>query len=128
MLIDEYFQQIEAVIARYPMILKIELVKDKRSPSIGFIEGKFTFLNGSLLHFVEFVNVKETIERYKYSYHYHDQQKQLIFRYDMAPHHQDITTFPHHKHLGSDQVIASNAPTLQEILDEVEQSNVSTTP
>ncbi len=99
MLIEEYFAYIEGVIADIPTVLLTELVKDKRSPYIGFIEGRLYFRDGSLLQFVEFVNVKTVVERYKYSYHYQDEAGQLLFRYDMAPHHPDVMTFPHHKHL-----------------------------
>ena len=120
MLIDEYFSYIEGVIADVPAVLINELVKDKRSPYIGFIEGRLYFHDGSLLQFVEFVNVKTAINRYKYSCHYQDKAGQLIFRYDMAPHHPDVVTFPHHKHLVSGEVIDSTAPLLQEILNEVE--------
>ena len=95
MLIDEYFSYIESVISNTPTVLVTELVKDKRSPYIGFIEGKLYFQDGSLLQFVEFVNVKVSVERYKYSYHYQDEKEQLLFRYDMAPHYQDIAAFPH---------------------------------
>ena len=70
MLIEEYFQQIEDDIAHCLAITKIQLLKDKRSLYIGFIEGQLSFLDGSELHFIEFVNVKIGINRYKYSYHY----------------------------------------------------------
>jgi len=72
MLIEEYFSHIEDVISDVPTVLITELVKDKRSPYIGFIEGRLYFTDASLLQFVEFVNVKTVIERYKYSYHYQD--------------------------------------------------------
>jgi len=49
--------------------------------------------------------VKERTERYKYSYHYQDGNGKVIFRYDMAPHHIEIETFPHHKHINSEKVI-----------------------
>jgi hypothetical protein len=39
---------------------------------------------------------------------------------DMAPHHKEIKTFPHHKHMGSEKVIGSLAPTLGEVLQEIE--------
>jgi hypothetical protein len=44
----------------------------------------------------------------------------VVFRYDMAPHHKEIKTFPHHKHLGSEKVIESLAPSLGEVLQEIE--------
>ena len=119
MLIDEYFQQIEAVIAECPVIVKTDLLKDKRSPSIGFLEGHLYFLDGSSLYMVEFVNVKTTVDRYKYSYHYQDANLQLIFRYDLAPHHRELASFPHHKHVGPNAQ-ESFAPTLEEVLREIE--------
>lgn len=120
MLIEDYFAYIEGVIADVPTVLIMELVKDKRSPYIGFIEGKLYFRDGSLLQFVEFVNVKTVVERYKYSYHYQDEAGQLLFRYDMAPHHPGVVTFPHHKHLASGMAIDSTSPPLEEVLNEIE--------
>ena len=68
MLTDEYFQKIESDIVRCPYIAEFHTFKEKRSLHIGIIEGRIFFIDGSVLCFVEFVNVKETVEKYKYSY------------------------------------------------------------
>ena len=120
MLISEYFQQIESQIADCIYIIETSLVKDKRSLHIGIIEGELFFIDESRLHFIEFVNVKETIEVYKYSYHYQNRNGNLIFRYDMAPHHREIETFPHHKHIHSNKVMETYAPGLVQVLDEID--------
>ena len=120
MLIEEYIQDIEQAIAQSYIITNAQLVTDKRSLYIGFIEGTLTFLDGSTLHFMEFVNVKMAVNRYKYSYHYQDTTEALRFRYDMAPHHRDVTTFPHHKHLANGHVVDAVAPSLSDILEEIE--------
>ena len=119
MLISEYFQKIESQIADCIYIIETSLVKDKRSLHLGIIEGELFFTDESRLHFIEFVNVKETIEVYKYSYHYQDRNSDLIFRYDMAPHHQEIKTFPYHKHIYSNNVIEASTPAFAQILDEI---------
>lgn len=119
MLIEEYFQKIEADIASCPYVLESRIVKDKRSLYIGIIEGKIYFIDETVLYFIEFVNVKERTEVYKYSYHYQDGDGKLIFRYDMAPHHREIETFPHHKHVSSKEAIEASAPTLAKVLDEI---------
>ena len=80
MLITEYFQQIESQIADCVHILETNLLKDKRSLHIGIIEGELIFTDESVLHFIEFVNVKESTEVYKYSYHYQDRYGNLMFR------------------------------------------------
>lgn len=120
MLINEYFQKIESQIANHIYIVETSLFIDKRSAHIGIIEGELIFTDESVLHFLEFVNVKETVNIYKYSYHYRDQQGKLIFRYDMAPHHREIDTFPHHKHVYPDTVMRTSAPDLQKVLDEID--------
>ena len=120
MLIEEYFQTIENCIADCPYVTESHIRKDKRSFYIGVIEGEIRFADNSFLHFIEFVNVKELVSKYKYSYHYQDKADQVVFRYDMAPHHKEIKSFPHHKHIGSKKVIQSFAPTLGEVLQEIE--------
>lgn len=119
MLITEYFQKIESLLAACAHILEIVLHKDKRSLHIGIIEGKIIFIDESVFHFIEFINVKQTIEVYKYSYHYQDWNGNLVFRYDMAPHHPEIESFPHHKHTQSNKLKATSPPTFAKVLDEI---------
>ncbi len=74
---------------------------------------------------MEFVNVKTELNRYKYSYHYQDKSGVFIFRYDMAPHHKELSAFPHHKHLANRHVIDTSALSLAEVLGEIEQNVTS---
>ena len=120
MLIDDYFQQIESLIAEHINLVESSLIKDKRSTHIGIIEGVLSFRNDSVLNFIEFVNVKEAVLIYKYSYHYQDPHGKLIFRYDMAPHHREVDTFPHHKHILPNKVVSSSPPDLAQVLDEID--------
>lgn len=48
----------------------------------------------------------------------------MIFRYDNAPHHQDIETLPHHKHL-SDKIVNSSELNTEEVLAEIKMLIVS---
>jgi len=90
------------------------------SPTTGYIEGEVGFVGGVRLSFFEFWRrASEGIKREKYRYHLMDTQNQLIFRYDNAPHHPAIATFPHHKHL-PDKTVASRPPDFVDVLAEVE--------
>ena len=120
MIIEGYFQEIDSAIANCPHVFESQILKDKRSLYIGIVEGTIYFIDESVLHFIEFVNVKDKPEKHKYSYHYQDRDGEPIFRYDMAPHHREIETFPHHKHTNSKKVIKSYPPSLAKILDEIE--------
>lgn len=56
----------------------------------------------------------------KYSFHLQDAEGRCIVRFDNAPHHRDLSAFPHHKHVGPDQrVEESGPPDLVVILDEI---------
>jgi len=48
-----------------------------------------------------------------------DKRKKPVFRYDNAPHHKKIPTFPFHKHLQNGKVIESSIPQFHEILEEI---------
>ena len=122
MLITEYFQKIESRITECIPVIESSITKDQRSLHIGIIEGRLLFTDGSSLHFIEFVDVKGGVEIYKYAYHYQGDRGDMIFRYDMAPHHPEIPTFPHHKHTRSDRIIESSPPTLAKILDEIDDA------
>jgi desulfoferrodoxin (superoxide reductase-like protein) len=84
-LIEEYFQSIGSYIADCPHVTESQIRNDKRSFYIGVVEGEIRFTDNSFLHFIEFINVKEGVNRYKYSYHYQDKAEKVVFRYDMAP-------------------------------------------
>jgi hypothetical protein len=62
-LIEEYFQSIGDCIAASPHVAESQIRNDKRSFYIGVVEGEIRFTDNSFLHFIEFVNVKEGVNR-----------------------------------------------------------------
>jgi hypothetical protein len=121
--IEDYFAQIKQTIDAYAVVQSFNVTYDKRGTHEGFIRGEIYFVDGSMLHVREFVDVELTIDRLMYTYHYSDASKNLIFRYDNTGHHKDLNlpTYPHHKHDGSEEnVIASPAPDLAAVLKEIE--------
>lgn len=59
-----------------------------------YIKIKVDLINDSVVFIKEYV---DTIER-NYSYHWQDLDGNLIIRWDNAPHHKNIVTYPHHYH------------------------------
>ena len=46
---------------------------------------------------------------------------EIVFRYDNAPHHPEIATHPHHKHLGqANRLAPADQPGLSQIFIEIE--------
>ena len=96
---------------------------DKRSFYEGFIYVQVYFLDGSILHLREYIDVETNLDRIAYAYQYMTFDEQLVLRYDNTGHHKRLrlSTYPHHKHTGSaDNVIESIAPDLAAVLKEIE--------
>ena len=54
-----------------------------------------------------------------YSFHWQDADNNLLIRWDNAPYHKDIPTFPHHKHIG-DVLEESRELQVSEVLKYIE--------
>lgn len=122
MLIEDYFQQIQTIIATCSVVNFFTLDCEKRDSYEGFIRAEIKFIDNSVLHIREFVNIETIINRNMYAYQYMNTMNTLIFRYDNTPHHKklNLPTYPHHKHDSSEEnVISSAAPTLLEVLQEI---------
>jgi hypothetical protein len=79
------------------------------------------FWDGSLLEFTEtLIERGVVLIKTDYAYHFQDTQNQLIFRYDNAPHHPEVSTHPHHKHT-SKGIETANPPYLNDVLREIDQ-------
>jgi Family of unknown function (DUF6516) len=120
-LIEDYFRQVDALITSSSIVHSSSMTYDKRSTYIGFIRGSVYFLDGSVLHLREFVNVQHGVERYMYAYHCQRPDDTFVFRYDNTPHFPALPTFPHHKHAGRESnVVSASPPDLQAVLAEIQ--------
>ena len=79
MRIEEYFNAIRETIDGSPLVQSASVTYDKRSTHIGFVRGDLYLLNGSRLHFREFVDTETDIERYTYAYQYQRENEGLSF-------------------------------------------------
>lgn len=122
--IDAYFAELQQIVSQAAIVMYHDVHMSIRGENVGFIRGEVTFLDGSMLHFREYVDAEAGVVRLMYSYHFMDVGDQLIFRYDNADHHRNLAlpTHPHHKHDGSEEsVLASSAPTFADVLAEIAQ-------
>jgi len=118
-MIEAYFGEIETTISALRIVDAYSLTKKVYSEKQGFIKGMIRFVDDSTLEFTEVKDIDRD-QKIKYRYHYMNQKRELIFRYDNAPHHAGLATFPHHKH-GVSQVVASNEPNLSDVLQEIRE-------
>jgi hypothetical protein len=87
----------------------------------GLVRCRVFFWDHSYLDLYEVVNTELGYPvRVHYAYTY-IREGQRVFRYDNAPHHPEIATHPHHKHIGpTDRLAPADQPTLSQVLSEIE--------
>jgi Family of unknown function (DUF6516) len=102
---------IVAALRQSTLVKDLEVTELVEEDSVQFLRVKAEMRDGSLLYVRElFVR-----DQSKYSYHWQTQTGALLLRWDNAPHHPEIPTFPHHKHEG-ERVSPSVRVTVEEVL------------
>ncbi len=117
MVIAHYFKSIEHLLINSKLIADKTIDFKEFSIDEGMVTGRLLFLGGYTLNFMEYILIGQ--QRPKYRFNLSDSKGKLIFRYDNAPHHKEIPTYPHHKHLGT-QVKPSKEVGLKEVISEIE--------
>jgi len=87
--VDTQLRELEGVITSCTIERRLDT-----NLNIGFIKGYVEFIDGSSLAFSE----QLPILRQKFRFHYMDARHTLIVRWDSAPHHRALSTFPFHRH------------------------------
>ena len=129
-MIEEYLRQIDELLSTSPVVSNIEIIRrsirDTDLEKVLNYRYRVTLLDGSLIEITErALEVQDSLEMTKYSHHWQDVNGQLIKRWDNAPHHPEIDTFPYHLHEGAENNVLSHPSingfeALQRILAEVE--------
>ncbi len=122
MWIRRYFDLIASQLDNSPIARQWTMDPERRGRMQGYLRADVLLTDGSRLHFREYIDVAQGVQRITYAYQYMTDDRRLIFRYDNTEHHPQIATYPHHKHEGSEEnVIPSFAPTLAAVLAEIER-------
>ena len=123
MIVDDYFAAVERGLRQNVQIGRIEgpiicLASDDFN---GLIRCRVVFWDDSYLNLYEVVSTELGYPvRVYYAYTY-VRGGERVFRYDNAPHHPEIVTHPHHKHIGpSDRLAPADQPSLSQVLAEIE--------
>jgi hypothetical protein len=120
--IDEYFASIERSLRQTTIIHHFEkpVFCAASDDFNGVLRVRISFWSGAYLDIHETVNTELGYPvriHYAYTFICNDIH---VFRYDNAPHHNGIITFPHHKHIGQEERAApSDQPTLNQVLAEI---------
>lgn len=119
-MISAYFDDIRQKLILDEQVVSFKVVKELLGNHDGFIRVKCVLEGNTILEFAEYVQIGATgrIIRETYSYHWQTNAGRLIKRWDNAPHHREIATFPDHLHDGG-VVVESKPMTLAKVLKAV---------
>ncbi|RLC19543.1 MAG: hypothetical protein DRI57_06940 [Deltaproteobacteria bacterium] len=115
-----YFIRLETVL-RSRQDINLEIFEITPTPVAIDFKSEVYFYDGSHLSIFERIKQvgKRDIIRIRYKFHYQDVDGNLIFRYDNAPHHPHLATFPDYKHIRND-IIETESPDLNDVLAEID--------
>lgn len=120
--IFDYFESLRRSLTQNPDISFIEDPVELQAfnEHYGLFRARVYFWDQSHLTIDEVIDTSAgfpQIISYAYTYIRKDEH---VFRYDNAPHYPELPTFPHHKHIGSDEKpAASEQPTLNQVYSEI---------
>ncbi len=81
-------------IEKSKIVKSFEIQDFKQGNNFYYYRIELILVDESLLYVREYVSDVD----YLYSYHWQDREGKLRIRWDNAPHHKNMKTFPHHKH------------------------------
>jgi len=116
-MIIDYFEKVRKKLARLKWLIDREVIETEydEDVNLGIIGGTITFKDGTVLNFKEIISLTER----NYRFHYMDKENRLIYRWDSAPHHKEVKTFPYHLHT-SRGVVECKLVSLVDVLSKIE--------
>ncbi len=115
----DYYGWVQGIIQQASYVLSVEMSYEEIDREECYIRGKLHLIGDFVLHFAEYVITEPEVHRLKYRYHLQDGRGRMVVRWDNAPHHRHVTTFPHHRHEADGRVRASSAMDLDAVLQSI---------
>ena len=111
--VGDYFDRLFLTALASPQVKRVEKVRQEEDATgqMGFIRYRLTLSNDDLLELTERleVQVRASVVT-KYRHHWQDRTGRLIKRWDNAPHHPHVPSFPHHLHDGAEDNVVEHPP------------------
>lgn len=106
-MIEQYLRDLDELISASPEVIDVEIIRrsvwDTELEKVALYRYRLKMNDRSLLELTErLVEEKGTLSIKRYRHHWQNHAGQVIKRWDNAPHHPEIDTFPHHLHNGSE--------------------------
>ncbi len=102
---QDYHRQLVAQIDSIAAIVSSDISFREIDENECYVKAILIFATGHELHLVEYVVIQnDQVQRSKYRYQLLSIDNKPLVRWDNAPHHKEIPTFPFHRHTAADQI------------------------
>lgn len=121
--LEQWLYRVEAQLLAWPLSRRVTVDYAETGDGVAQYRMRVTLLDGSQLQCVERVCLHPGgLRTEKYSFHWQRADDSLICRWDNAPHHPEISTFPHHVHKSDDvRVLPHKAMDISGVLERIEK-------
>ena len=109
-------EDLTTLLSEYPFVANFHFLKFERTRTTRRLKVAADITGGSRL----IISEATTPRGFRYAYHWQDAAGELLVRWDNAPHHREVATFPDHFHNGP-TVEPSVQPTIREVLDYISE-------
>jgi hypothetical protein len=119
MTLSDHLDEIERALLVNSIVSEFTVTRRWVQSDAGYIRLRAVLTNGDLLECAEYLELNEgRIVLQDYRHQWMTSDYQLRLRWDCTPHHPEISTHPHHCHVGSERVVEPSAPmTITDVLD-----------
>jgi hypothetical protein len=111
--VQTYFDFVKKLISSNPFVQDSRVIRERIGSVEGFIQITVRLIKEHSLDVFEYYTVAEGVTKYRYNLM--NDQKEVIVRWDNAPHHPELSTHPHHIHVRG-KTAESQKPSLSQIL------------
>jgi hypothetical protein len=116
----DYFSEIKSALIVSPAVKSYSILEEVVKDLEGYLRVMVVLKNNDLLEIFIYVISNKKLKVQKYRFHWQTKEGLLRRRWDNAPHHRRLTTFPHHIHIG-DKVLPHEFIEIFQILKIIEQ-------
>jgi hypothetical protein len=96
----DYYRSVLQLLTTSAVVTGQRIEFDEQDVSVAYLKGTVSLIDGLTLFFAQYVQIEgagsDQINRKKYRYHWQAANGETLYRWDNAPHHPSLTTFPDH--------------------------------
>ena len=107
-----YLEAIKLKIATSARVKQVDIVQERISGDQGYFRARLVLANDDFLEVSEFFESEQgKVQTVEYRHQWMDSSRQILRkRWDNARHYSGLPNFPHHVHIGSEDLVEPGRP------------------